>query len=354
MSVPAAAAVTIETLVERGIAAVKQGEHAQARTLFADALGRDPRHEIAWLWLSGEVATDAERRFCLEQVIAVNPAHRGAQLGLAYLPADSGSQSPLARPPKSAGVCTDPDCDAPVARPGHTLCYPHWKARQGGSAAGVGALPRRLTATALGEHYGLPSGQLNAVLAELGWITRDGQGWLVTAHGQALGGVQQVHPRSRVPFVVWPDAIRRNRAFQATVESVRGESVAPVAEPSGAERGFRERFPARHRTTDGHLVRSKAELLIDNWLYMAGIVHAYERQLPIQEAASCDFYLPGGKVYLEYWGLEQDAAYAARKEAKRVIYQRYQLQLIELTDREIRSLDDCLPKLLLRFGITVS
>jgi hypothetical protein len=59
-------------------------------------------------------------------------------------------------------------------------------------------------------------------------------------------------------------------------------------------------------------------------------------------------------VYIEYWGLEQDAAYAARKEAKRVIYQRYQLQLIELTDREIRSLDDCLPKLLLRFGITVS
>jgi hypothetical protein len=154
--------------------------------------------------------------------------------------------------------------------------------------------------------------------------------------------------------VVWPDAIRRNRAFQATVESVRGESVAPVAEPSGAERGFRERFPARHRTTDGHLVRSKAELLIDNWLYMAGIVHAYERQLPIQEEAYCDFYVPAGKVYIEYWGLEQDAAYAARKEAKRVIYQRYQLQLIELTDREIRSLDDCLPKLLLRFGITVS
>ena len=174
------------------------------------------------------------------------------------------------------------------------------------------------------------------------------------AHGQALGGVQQVHPRSRISFVVWPAAIRHNRALQATVESVRGESTVPVAEPSGAERGVRERFPARHRTTDGHLVRSKAALLIDTWLAMAGIVHAYERQLPIQEAASCDFYLPGGKVYLEYWGLEQEAAYAARKQAKQALYRRYQLQLIELTDRDIRSLDDCLPKLLLRYGVTVS
>lgn len=83
-------------------------------------------------------------------------------------------------------------------------------------------------------------------------------------------------------------------------------------------------------------MRSKAELLIDNWLYMAGIVHAYERRLPIQEEAYCDFYLPAGKVYLEYWGLEQEAAYAARQQAKRTIYARYQLQPIELTDAEIR------------------
>lgn len=77
-----------------------------------------------------------------------------------------------------------------------------------------------------GEHAGLPSGQLNAVLAELGWITKEGHGLLVTAHGQALGGVQQVHPQSRFPFVVWPPTIRENRSLQATVASVRGESVA--------------------------------------------------------------------------------------------------------------------------------
>ena len=45
-------------------------------------------------------------------------------------------------------------------------------------------------------------------------------------------------------------------------------------------------------------------------------------------------------------------AYAARKQAKRTIYGKYQLQLIELTDREIRTLDDCLSKLL-RYGVMV-
>lgn len=354
MSAPSAPSITVDTLVERGVAAVKHGDHQQALALFIDALQRDPHHEIAWLWLSGAVTMDAERRYCLEQVVAINPAHPGAQLGLAYLPVDSGSRSPLAPAMKRDGRCTEPGCGVAVSRPGHTLCYSHWKARQHGGVAEPASKQPRMTATALGERYGLSPAQLNTLLAELGWISKDGQGWQLTPHGLALGGVQQVHPRSRVPFVVWPPTISDNRILCTTIQSFRGESLPTPAETIGAERQFRDRFPARHRTTDGHLVRSKAELLIDNWLYMAGIVHAYERQLPIQEEVYCDFYLPAGKVYVEYWGLEQDAAYAARKQRKRALYAKYQLQLIELTDAEIRSLDDCLPKLLLRFGITVN
>ena len=49
------------------------------------------------------------------------------------------------------------------------------------------------------------------------------------------------------------------------------------------QKDFREKFPAKYRATDGHLVRSRAEMLIDNWLYMSGIVHAVERKLPIEE-----------------------------------------------------------------------
>jgi hypothetical protein len=157
-----------------------------------------------------------------------------------------------------------------------------------------------------------------------------------------------------VPFVVWPPTILANTALQATVASIRGDSAEATTAAAAPERSFRDRFPAQHRTTDGHWVRSKAELLIDNWLYMAGIVHAYERRLPIEDEAYCDFYLPASKVYIEYWGLEHDPLYAARKQAKQALYQRYQFHLIEVTDDHIRNLDDALPKLLLKYGVVVS
>jgi hypothetical protein len=116
--------------------------------------------------------------------------------------------------------------------------------------------------------------------------------------------------------------------------------------------GFRDKFPAKHRTADGHLVRSKAEMLIDNWLYMAGIVHAYERKLPIEETLYCDFYIPTGKVYIEYWGYEDDSKYIVRKKIKQEIYKKYNLNLIELNDSDVLLLDDVLPKYLLKYGVS--
>lgn len=126
-----------------------------------------------------------------------------------------------------------------------------------------------------------------------------------------------------------------------------------MTKDSLADTGFRDKFPAKYRTTDGHWVRSKSEVLIDNWLYMAGVVHAYERQVPIEEDLYCDFYLPEGKVYIEYWGLENDARYAARKKVKQELYRKYGLNLIEVKDEHIKNIDDVLPRLLLKFGIVV-
>ncbi|WP_226814421.1 hypothetical protein [Aliarcobacter butzleri] len=114
---------------------------------------------------------------------------------------------------------------------------------------------------------------------------------------------------------------------------------------------FREKFEAKYRATDGHYTRSKAEMLIDNWLYMFEIVHAYERKLPVEEDVYCDFYIPTGKVYIEYWGYENDEKYLNRKKKKKEIYEKYNLNLIELEDKDVQNLDDVLPKYLLTFGI---
>jgi hypothetical protein len=115
------------------------------------------------------------------------------------------------------------------------------------------------------------------------------------------------------------------------------------------ENNFRSKFPATFRTEDGHLVRSKAEQIIDNWLYHKGIVHAYERRVPIDEEVYCDFFIPiGQKVWIEFWGLDE-TKYLKRKELKKKFYMAHNKNLIELTDKDIENLDDIMPIKLRKF-----
>jgi hypothetical protein len=121
---------------------------------------------------------------------------------------------------------------------------------------------------------------------------------------------------------------------------------------------FREKFEAKHRAIDGHYVRSKAEMLIDNWLYQYGLIHAYERKLPIDEDVYFDFYIPSGNgrplaVYIEFWGLENDPKYKERKSKKIEIYKREGFALIELTDADLQNIDDILAKKLRQFKVLI-
>lgn len=206
-----------------------------------------------------------------------------------------------------------------------------------------------LTATVLGQQFELSANKMNYILSELGWIKKGLKGWLVTEQGLAMGAEQGEDSRSGIPYVRWPEKIARNRALKDNVDNIKGVDK-PKTDADKMD-SFRHKFEATHRTTDGHFVRSKAEMLIDNWLYMAEIVHAYERKLPIEEEIYCDFYIPTGKVYIEFWGYENDAKYQARKQEKLAIYRKYNFNLIELTDKDVLNLDDILPRLLLKFGV---
>ena len=73
--------MTIDDLLKQGIAALKQGQRAEARSLLAQVVQRDRRNEVAWLWLSGAVETDEERRLCLEQVLEICKK-AGKQVGI--------------------------------------------------------------------------------------------------------------------------------------------------------------------------------------------------------------------------------------------------------------------------------
>ncbi|CAN5754515.1 hypothetical protein BH24DEI2_BH24DEI2_04650 [soil metagenome] len=255
-------------------------------------------------------------------------------------------------------TCSVSGCSDKVSRPGFKLCFKHWKEQKAKPVVEESkAKPngsQLLNSTKLGERFDLPSQKMNSILSELGWINRERKGWVATSQGQSLGAVQKEHYQTGVPSVSWPDSLKDNKALLKTVASVKGEDAEEKAGPVSEEKSFRERFPATHRATDGHLVRSRAEMLVDNWLYMSGLVHAYARQLPVEEELYCDFYVPEGKVYIEYWGLEDDPRYAARKATKKDIYAKYNFNLVELSNDHIRNLDDYLPKMLLKFNIIVS
>ena len=191
------------------------------------------------------------------------------------------------------------------------------------------------------------------ILSEIGWAQKALKGWRVTLQGEKIGGLQAEDKKSGIPYIRWPESIIESKILISSIQDIKGtKEVQPeTKEPSNNKNGFREKFVAKHRATDGHFVRSKAEMLIDNWLYMAEIVHAYERKLPIEEDVYSDFYIPTGKIYIEFWGYENNEKYLKRKKAKQEIYKKYGFNLIELTDEEVLNLDDILPRLLLKYDV---
>ena len=259
--------------------------------------------------------------------------------------------------------CKTPGCEGVPARRNYPFCPDCWKNRSGEKSAPAQSSESGegfLSATKIAEGLGLKSPvRANLILAELGWIAKQSKGWSVTAIGESFGGVQRKIQKTGVPFVMWKAEILRNSILREAAKDLgesAHETAAPKSESATSGGGdFRARFAdgAKFRATDGHWVRSKAEALIDNWLYMNGLVHAYERKLPVQEEAFCDFYLPQRKVYIEYWGLEENPKYAARKQAKIAVYKKYKMALIELGEKEVENLDDHLPRLLREHGISV-
>ncbi len=217
-----------------------------------------------------------------------------------------------------------------------------------------------LNATAIAKHFELSSQRLNLVFSELGWIEKKISGWTITQLGKNVGGKQFEHEGSGSSYVLWPQNILSNKSLVDVFEDQK-QDIATIditldknhLKKQISSNDFREKFEAKHRTKDGHYVRSKAEVIIDNTLYDYGLVHAYEKKVPIEEELYTDFYLPNGKIYIEYWGLENEPKYAERKKAKLAIYKKYDLKLIELDEKDISNLDDHLPKKLLKFGIKV-
>ena len=206
-----------------------------------------------------------------------------------------------------------------------------------------------LTATRLGEYFSLSAKRINAVLAELGWMKSTEEGWKLTPQGKKLGAQESQVKDSNKFYVRWPEAILENVAFKTTVAALTG-NFDEQQQPEKVS-DFRQQMQAKIRTTDGHFVKSHGQMLIDNWLYMAGIAHACERRIPVDEELYSDFYIPSGRVYIEYWDAQKNTKITARRQEKLEVYEKYAFNLIRLSESDIENLDELLPALLLQFGI---
>lgn len=99
-----------------------------------------------------------------------------------------------------------------------------------------------------------------------------------------------------------------------------------------------ESYEGRYTCKDGHIVKSKSERDIDNYLFEHNILHAYEKKLSYganeNEVLHPDFYLQdylgkGKHVYIEHWGYEENnIQYTKTKKFKMPKYQELGITLV--------------------------
>ncbi len=112
---------------------------------------------------------------------------------------------------------------------------------------------------------------------------------------------------------------------------------------------YRKLYPANIRCKDGHYVRSRAEKIIDDWLYDNDYLHVYEKQVYSLEGEEeqifiPDFYLKKEDLYIEFWGLENNQNYLRKKEEKIDFYKANEITFISLEDAHVEHIDDILPR----------
>lgn len=114
-----------------------------------------------------------------------------------------------------------------------------------------------LSATHIGGKVDLPARLINLLLAERGWIKKHIRGWLLTSRGKAVGGEQHTSEQSGIPYVTWPESLMDNALLLESFAQINGTS-----------------FSQSQLSLSGHQTNSRAELIVENWLYLAGLSHA--------------------------------------------------------------------------------
>lgn len=105
----------MDNLLQQGINAAKAGDKVQAFQLLTRATQDPTVAEQAWLWLAGVVPSDAERLFCLDNALRVNP-NNGLAKNKASEFRQKGIFPAVPMPPEAAPVIKAPSA-TPTPQP---------------------------------------------------------------------------------------------------------------------------------------------------------------------------------------------------------------------------------------------
>ncbi len=101
---------------------------------------------------------------------------------------------------------------------------------------------------------------------------------------------------------------------------------------------YKPQVATSFKCLDGHIVRSKGELVIDNHLHRLGLEHEYENTIKVRgNPIKYDWYLPKFKIYIEYWGF-YGKNYMKRKVEKIHLYRKGNLKLISIEDIMLKDI----------------
>lgn len=90
----------LQTLQD-AIQAIQSGDKAAGKKILGQLLRANPNNELAWLWMTECVEQDAQRIYCFEQALKINPKNVTARQGLERL---KGSSTQPPRPETSSQV----------------------------------------------------------------------------------------------------------------------------------------------------------------------------------------------------------------------------------------------------------
>ncbi len=96
-----------------------------------------------------------------------------------------------------------------------------------------------------------------------------------------------------------------------------------------------------HTSQDGHNLKSDPEVIIDDILWNACILHCYEKNIDEirEKRKKCDWFIPilnGAGIYIEYWGMTTEKYKQDRKE-KEELYKKYNIPYISIEKDDPRG-----------------